>query len=151
MQTSTTTFTVAASDPPPIPNGARAGSPAGYRPLAAEVTSQPAIQISWDASCPTANTNLYWGYGSGLPAQLGGSYTLSGSACGMGNTGSYAWNGSPDPASDPSRLVWWVIVATDGVNTEGAWGPDSSGAERNGTQASGQCGFTVKIMTNPGC
>lgn len=152
VQTSTTTFTVAASDPPPIPNGARAGSPAGYRPLLAEdSSSQAAIQLSWDASCPVANTNLYWGYGAGLPTQLGGSYTLSGSACGMGNTGSYTWNGSPDPASDPSRLVWWVIVATDGVHTEGSWGTDSSGAERNGTQASGQCGFTEKNTANPGC
>lgn len=110
------------------------------------------IAILWDAaSCPTENSSLYWGYGSSWPSAPGGAYLLSGAACGLGASGTFSWNGSPDPTSDPSRLVWWVLVANDGRGEEGSWGKDSSGNERNGPQASGQCGSIVKDVSNPGC
>ena len=147
-QITSTTFTVegSVSAPPPISDGSSVGHPA----MTARASAGD-IAITWDAACAAAGTSLYWGFGSGLPGTPGGAYTLSGSECGIGGSGTYTWSGGPDPAADPSRLVWWVIVANDGAQTEGSWGRDSSGAERNGTQASGRCGLTSKDASNPGC
>ena len=134
--------------PPPIPNASFAGkgTPTGYAPASDNVV------VTWDAtSCPAAQTNLYWGFGSGLPGTSGGTFAVAGSACGIGTSGAFTWSASPDPASDASRLVWWVIVATDGAHTEGSWGKDSSGAELNGAQASEQGGYSVKDTSNLGC
>jgi hypothetical protein len=38
-------------------------------------------------------------------------------------------------------------VGTDGSSAEGSWGKNSSGAERNGTNASNRCGFTTKNLS----
>lgn len=145
-----TTYTRTGSgpaSPPPVPDGLAPGS----QPMAVSAAQDDTLLLSWDAACAAAATNLYWGYGSGLPAALGGAYALSGSACGVGTGGSGAWAGSPDPSSDASRVVWFILVNTDGAATEGSWGKDSAAQERNGAQASGQCGITVKDLTNPGC
>ncbi len=148
-QITSTSFTVAGpvAGPPPVPDGGAAGHPA----MMAATAAGGAMTVTWDATCPATGTNLYWGFGSGLPGAPGGAYSLSGSECGLGNTGTHTWNGSPDPSTDASRFIWWVVVANDGAQTEGSWGKDSSGAERNGTQPSGRCGFIVKNTTSPGC
>ena len=44
-----------------------------------------------------------------------------------------------------------ALLATDGDVTEGSWGRDSAGAERQGPAsggASGECGIVVKNLTN---
>jgi hypothetical protein len=133
--------------PPQIPDGSHQGT----RPMLATPGEGGTINLQWDVSCPVVNTNVYYGFGSGLPAAPGAPYRLAGSECGAGNAGSSLWSGSPDPASDASRFVWWVLVATDGIHTEGSWGKDSNGQERNGNQASGLCGFASKNTTNLGC
>jgi len=116
-----TTLTVEGSSaPPPIPNAALAGKSTvgGNAPEGGDP-----IVVTWDgSSCPTTQTNLYWGFGSGLPGTTGGAYTVAGSACGLGTAGSFTWNGTPDPTADAKRLVWWVIVGTDGNQTEGSRG-----------------------------
>ena len=98
------------------------------------------LTLTWDAdNCPSGGYHLLHGYGSGLP-----SWTVSGGSCALGGGGSYAWNSTPDPAVDPSRLLWFLVAGDDGVATEGSWGTTSSGLERGGAGASGVCGMTVK-------
>lgn len=149
---STTVNVEGSTAPPPIPDATFAGKTTGGGSTPEFPAVGDPIVVTWDAaSCPAAQTSLYWGYGSGLPGTPDGAYTVAGSACGIGTTGSFTWNGTPDPTADASRLVWWVIVGNDGDQTEGSWGKNSSGAERNGSQASGQCGYSVKDVSNPGC
>ena len=109
------------------------------------------IELSWDTSCGgTTDYGILYGTGSQLPAVSGGTYQLTGSVCGLSSSLPYSWNNSLDPAADPSGFYWWVIVATDGASTEGSWGGDSSGAERNGAGtggASNQCA-TLKDTSN---
>jgi hypothetical protein len=64
--------------------------------------------------------------------------------CAVGNSGSTLWASTPDPATDPSRLLWFLLVGDDGSSTEGSWGVTSSGAERGGTVSSGVCELSVK-------
>ena len=148
-QSATASFSVdvPALGPPPIPDGSRTGT----RPMMASSGQGETINVWWDASCPAVNVNVYYGFGSGLPAAAGLPYTLAGAECRLGSSGSSSWSGKPNPASDVSRFVWWVLVATDGIQTEGSWGKDSSGQERNGNQASGLGGYDTKDTANPGC
>lgn len=120
----------------PVPDGLWiAGTPDNASKTAPDGSS---VSLTWDTStCADAGYNLYYGKGSQV-----GTYTLSGSLCGMGNSGSYAWSSAPSvPAGE--TFIWWVIVGTDGVQVESSWGRDSSGNERH-PAASGQCGFTAK-------
>jgi hypothetical protein len=147
---STTVTVEGTTAPPPVPGATYAAKNGGSG--FASAPEGDSVTVTWDAaSCPAVQTNLYWGYGSGLPGTVGGTYAVAGSVCGLGSTGSIAWSGSPDPTTDSTRLIWWVIVATDGDRTEGSWGHDSAGNEINGATASGQCGNTVKNTSNPGC
>ncbi|MEJ2420260.1 MAG: hypothetical protein P8018_00785 [Acidobacteriota bacterium] len=100
------------------------------------------IALTWDTTtCPAdsafSNYNVYFGNDSGLST-----YTLTGSDCNIGTSGSYSWT-TPPAAPGPGQFIWWVIVGTDNNQTEGTWGKDSSGTERHPT-ASGQCGYTQK-------
>lgn len=129
--------------PPPVPSGAE-----GYTPMKATKQNAAAttVQVTWDpAHCTSTSYNLLYGAGSAI-----GSYTLSGSACPLGTTGSYTWTSAPDPSADASKFLWWVIVGGDGLSTEGSWGKNSAGAERHGAAPSGQCSCTVK-NTNTTC
>lgn len=137
------------SGPPAVPDGAQGGGMT-VRKLNPQGTS---LAVSWDTTtCLGAVTyNLIWGYGSQLPHAPGGSFALSGSRCAV--TSPYAWLNSPNPAANPTRLAWFLLVATDGASTEGSWGEDSRGAERVGPAAggaSGMCGVTAKSVAN-GC
>jgi hypothetical protein len=89
--------------------------------------------------------NLIYGFGSQLPSQPGGTFDLEGSRCDVSSP--YDWAGTPDPASDPTGLLWFLVLSDDGATTEGPWGDDGAGVERQGPAsggASGECGITAK-------
>jgi len=104
------------------------------------------LELSWNVtSCPSADYTLLAGYGSGLP-----DWTLSeeDSRCGLGNFGNYLWQGVPDPSVDDSGFLWFLVVPTDGLETEGSWGLGSDGLERGGGLASGYCGTTTRVSVS---
>ncbi len=109
------------------------------------------ISLTWDTSCGgTADYGILYGGGTQLPAIPGGTYSLSGSVCSLDTTQPYTWNNTLDPSSDGKGFYWWIIVATDGAGTEGAWGVDSGQDERMGTGSNGSSGAcaTDKDTTN---
>jgi hypothetical protein len=111
------------------------------------------LEIAWaDVGCTgDLDHQIVYGFGSQFPASLGDSYPLSGSQCSIGVAPVYSWLASPDPAGDASGLLWWLVLATDGVVAEGAWGPDSAGGERKGpgpAGSSGECGIAAKDLSN---
>jgi hypothetical protein len=117
-----------AAEPAPAPSGLGATSPL----LATRTPGNPTIDLTWDAaSCGSGDFNLLYGDLSGVST-----YSLSGSQCSIGN-GDYAWN------SAPSGSVWFLIVGGDGAGTESSWGRSTVG-ERNGLDASGECGAANK-------
>ncbi len=114
--------------PPGVPNGAD--------------TTIPMTASKTDAG----GTDLSIAY---EPTVLGGTYGLTSGRCAIGSTSPFVWTLTPIPT--PGDFVWWVIVADDGASTEGSWGKDSSGGERDGSGAngaSGLCANTAKDITN---
>jgi hypothetical protein len=96
------------------------------------------LTLTWDVStCVDTDYNAYYGIGSQVS-----SYTLTGSQCALGNSGSATWDPAP-AVPGGETFLWWVIVGTDGIQTESSWGKDSAGNERH-PAASAQCGFTAK-------
>ncbi|HKQ61972.1 MAG TPA: S8 family serine peptidase, partial [Candidatus Polarisedimenticolaceae bacterium] len=145
----------ASAAPPPVPDGAFVpGARASAERLDAAGSS---LHVTWDSqTCTAANYNLYYGLGGQLPASVGGTYGLSGSLLALGPNGAAGaiWSGVPDPAADPDRLLWWVIVATDGAFTEGSWGHATGHVERSGPAAggaSGQGAYQTKVTTHSTC
>ena len=137
------TIAVAASAPPQV-FGVTAGK------LSA---SGGDLQIVWsDVGCVgDLDHQIVYGFGSQFPPSLGGFYSLSGSRCSIGVAPPYAWLSSPDPTADPSGLLCWLVLATDGVIAEGPWGPDGAGGERGGPgpgNSSAECGVAAKDLTN---
>ena len=109
------------------------------------------LSVSWEEpSCPgAADYQILYGGGSQMPDFVGGDFGLLGSECALGAP-PFNWTGSPDPASDPSGWIWWVVVANGG-SLEGSWGTDSFGNERSGPLAggfSGECGNSAKNFCN---
>ena len=95
------------------------------------------MDVTWDAaSCPTADYNLLYGDLADVA-----SYSLLGSECSIGTSGSYSWTGVP------GGNLYFLLVGTDGVGTESSWGRNSGLGERNGSAASNQCGISVKDVT----
>jgi len=96
------------------------------------------IRVDWNAtSCPAVDYNLIFGDFAAVS-----SHTPLGSECGLGTGGTHDWLGVP------AGSLYFLIVGVDATGTyESSWGTDSSGAERNGTNPSGQCGPTYKIVT----
>jgi hypothetical protein len=94
------------------------------------------INLQWDAStCTAQDYNVLYGSLANVA-----SYALDRYACALGTSGLAAWN------AVPAGNLWFVVTAQNGSGTESSWGRASSGAERNGTTASGQCGnATVAI------
>jgi hypothetical protein len=119
----------------PVPDGKWVS---GAPMQASKATSDgSSVALTWDTSCrQDPNYNLYYGVGSQIA-----NYTLAGSQCTLGNSGSATWSAPAIPAGE--HFIWWVIAGTDGAHTESSWGRDSSGNERH-PAASGQCGFTAK-------
>ena len=127
--------------PPPVPGALLVGK---LDPLGHD------LALRWDVlSCPATNHHLVHGGGAQLPSQPGGVFSLSGSRCGIGANQPFQWIGTP---SDPSGIVWFLLVADDGIETEGSWGLDSAGNERSGPApggGSGACGVLVKNALTP--
>lgn len=137
------TVVVGASMPPPV-FGATVGK--------LDATGSD-LQIDWtDAGCVgDLDHQIVYGFESQLPAAPGLAYSTSSAACSIGAAPPYAWLASPDPA--PGGFVWWLVLATDGVASEGAAGLDSAGSERTGpglAGSSGECGIGIKSLDN-GC
>jgi len=120
--------------PPSVPDG----SGATTAMLGSRVTeSGDTIDVTWDATtCAAATYNLLYGDLANVS-----SYTLSGSACGIGTSGSFTW--SSVPAGD----LFFLVVGTDGGGTEGGWGSHTFLGERNGLVPSGQCLTTAKEIS----
>jgi len=101
------------------------------------------LAIAWDATnCSSTGYHLLYGGGSGLTT-----WTVTGGQCGLGTTGSASFAGTPDPALDSRRFLWFLVVGDDGGTQEGSWGLTSAGQERGGTAASSVCGFVTKVTS----
>jgi hypothetical protein len=126
---------LAALAPPPVPDGSF-GTAATFTRTAHDGTS---LHVTWDtATCTAPGYNIYYGDLANVS-----SVALSGSQCGIGTGGSYDWTSNVPPGN-----VFFIIVANDGMTTEGSWGSDYIGGvhhERGGTAASGQCGITNRV------
>jgi len=116
--------------PPPVPDGSF-GSGMTVSRLTGAVSG---VHLTWDTgTCAAKNDHLLYGALQNLS-----SYTVDGAVCGIGPLGSYDW--TDIPAGD----LWFLVVGDDAASREGSWGTDGSGAQRNGTTASGSCGFTTR-------
>ena len=143
------TVTGSAGEPPGVPDGS-SGTPMLVSKLAQDGST---LSIAWDtATCAgAADHEILYGYGFGLPGSTGGDYQLDGARCAIGATSPFTWTGVPPAFAGDTGFLFWFLVATDGVVTEGSWGRDSAGVERQGPAAggaSGACGVVVKSLTN---
>jgi hypothetical protein len=107
------------------------------------------LSVSWNAAtCPgAAGYHIVYGAGSQLPSAFDDASGLLGAACGLAPASPHIWQGTPDPAADPTRFIWFLLVPDDGMATEGSWGRNSRGFERYGPTPggeSGRCGITAK-------
>lgn len=144
----TGTVDVLAPPPPPVPGGAE-GPPLT---VGKQLSDGSSLSLSWDVdSCPgAAGYHLIVGRADELPASPGATYEPSGSVCALG-TPPFDWHGVPAADPAPDGWVWWLVVADDGVATEGPWGPGRDGVERAGVGDDGVstfCGMTAKDLTS---
>ncbi len=119
----TATFNLNYFSPKPIPDGTNSTEPMRATKISPDGNQ---IEISFDEICSPSSINIIYG-------NLGtiSNYTISGSKCGISN---------PDIWDTGSITNIWFVLVSDNLNgTESSWGYSSSG-ERNGTNASGQCG-----------
>ncbi|MCP3978233.1 MAG: hypothetical protein GY716_02720 [bacterium] len=119
---------------PPVPDGTF-GSPMTVEKLA---TDGSALRIDWDATTCTGNVDYSVVVGGRvqLPTAPGGSYGVFDAECNLGPP-PYTWTGVPPASFDPGGVIWWLVLTTDGQTTEGSWGTDSLGNERDGPGAGG--------------
>ncbi len=131
------------ASPPGVQNGMTGTAMKGSK-LSADGTN---LHVTWDNSCTGTQYGIVYGTSGSLPATYSGTYTPAGGAT-IGTSGAFDWYSSPSvPASG---YLWWLVVATDGSGTEGAWGKNSGNVERTGpgtNGASGICG-TNKSLSN---
>jgi len=138
----------ASSGPPGVPDGTGGTTPMTVAALNPDASS---LQVTFNVGTCTnaANHHLLYGQRSGLPAVLGGTFSLFGSLCAIGTTSPYTWSSVPQ-ASDGSGLIWFLVVATNASGIEGSWGKDKNGSERIGpgnNGADGNCAV-LKDVTN---
>ncbi len=135
--------------PPGVP-------PTGAEPLRVSKTGGQqdgaALTLTFDVTSCSGNPShqIVYGFGSGMPGAPGGTMGLSGAHCAVA-VSPFEWNLVPDPIGDASRMLWFLMLATDGADLEGSWGKDSSGGERVGPGTSGssnQCGMADKSLDN---
>jgi hypothetical protein len=89
-----------------------------------------ALDVTWGVeACGSADHEILYGSLANVA-----SYGVEGSVCGIGSSGATSWTGAP--AGD----LWFVVVGSNDVGTEGSWGAGPGGAPRKGGDASGQCG-----------
>ena len=83
------------------------------------------VALSWDATrCPAAAVNVYVG-------PIGEYSTFTGGHCGLPPSGTATL-----PLPDDS---WFLVVATDGVDTDGSRSRDHTGAELQYSGAGAVC------------
>jgi alpha-tubulin suppressor-like RCC1 family protein len=88
------------------------------------------LQIIWDDQCLPFKTNIIYGDLSQVS-----SYQISDSKCNISN---------PDIWDIGSTTnIWFIIVSDNGAGVESSWGESSFG-QRNGENASGQCGNNLR-------
>jgi hypothetical protein len=121
-----------APGPPPVPDGASVpGTPLQLGKSGAD------LELSWDAAqCPPMEVNVYHG-------AIGDYSTFTGGYCAMAPTGSATLN-LPDNS-------WFLVVSTDGVDIDGSWSRDHTGAEKNYGGAGLVCPTIVEHMTSAAC
>ncbi|MGD8869399.1 MAG: hypothetical protein PVI01_17400, partial [Gemmatimonadales bacterium] len=112
--------TAAVAGPPPIPDGASvAGSP-----LLLSKSGED-VELVWDATrCPPEAINVYYG-------TVGDYAGFTGGYCALPPTGTAALS-LPDDA-------WVLVVASDGVDTDGSWSRDHTGTELSYSGAGTVC------------
>jgi hypothetical protein len=144
-------FTAPPSPPPAVPDGT-VGTPVLLGKLSADGAN---LSVSWDGTLCAGSFghHIVYGTSGGFPVAPLGAYAPAGSACSIGASSPFVWNGSPDPAVlDPAkRLIWMLVLANDSATTEGSWGRNSLSQERNGPGVNGcssQCGIVDKSVTN---
>ena len=116
--------------PLPVPDGQD-----GTEPLTCSYAGAGVLRVFWDVdSCPAFGYHLIYGDLADVAV-----YSLQGSECGIGISGSFQWEGVP--AGD----LFFLVVGVDDTGVyESSWGVDSTGAERNGGGPSNLCGVTSK-------
>jgi hypothetical protein len=121
----------APAGPAAVPDGGGSSEPLrGAR----ATLSGDSIDVSWDSnSCPAADYNLVYGDLADVAT-----LTTMGGECSLGTSGSFDWTGVP------AGNLFFLVVGTDGASTEGSWGRDGNGGERNGMTPSGECATTFK-------
>lgn len=134
--------------PPGVPDGAD-GPPMLVRKFP---TNDAALRLAFNTNVCAGNAShhLLYGFGSQLPTAPGQIFLVDGAACGVGGS-PFNWVGVPDPATDSSGLLWFLMLANDAATTEGSWGTDSADAERQGPGvdgSSGECGIATKDLGN---
>jgi hypothetical protein len=109
-----------AAGPPPIPDGASVpGTPMLVGKNGGDVA------LIWDAAqCAPTEINIYQG-------AIGDYSAFTSASCGLAPTGSTTLN-IPDD-------TWFLVVGTDGVDTDGSWSRDRTGAEMSYSGASTVC------------
>jgi hypothetical protein len=96
-----------------------------------------ALELSWDAAqCPPTEVNVYHG-------AIGDYSTFTGGYCAMSPTGSASLS-LPDNS-------WFLVVSTDGIDVDGSWSRDSTGAEKNYAGAGLVCPAVVQHVTSAVC
>lgn len=135
--------------PPRVPSGI-SGMPMTVTKMAPDGSL---LQLQWDVTtcAPLVDHHLVYGGGSMFPPALGGIYGTIGGSCNLGVSGNAPWFNPTNPASDPKGFFWFLILADDGVSTEGGWGFNSGGIDRTGPGPGGsslQCGMTTKTTAN---
>ena len=121
--------------PLPAPTGAGVTLPLTVSSL---TIAGDSLRVNWDAaSCPVFDYNLIFGNLTDVST-----YTLQGSECALGTTGTHDW------LSVPAGSLYFLIVGVEDTGVyESSWSTDGSGAERNATTPSGLCGGTNKVVT----
>ena len=136
-------------EPPGVPDGST-GTPVRVSKLAQDGST---LSIAWDTTTcgGAADHEILYGYGFGLPGSTGSGFELAGSRCSIGATSPFTWTGVPQAFTGSTGFLFWLVVATDGAVTEGSWGRNSAGVERQGPAdggASGECGIVGKSLAN---
>lgn len=109
-------------------------TPGEATPLLASRNVSGGIDVTFGAACSTTDNTVYYG-----PLSAVSTYGWSGSACGLGTSGT----GSFDPGPGD---FFFVVVARDAA-VEGSFGVDSSGVERPEAGAVGACALPQSLAS----
>ena len=99
------------------------------------------LTLSWNDCLGSGDHHIIYG----VPSGLGATIAPSGSECDI-RCSPYSWaSGVPNPAS--GEWLWFLVLSNDDSTTEGSWGTDNNGIERNGPGpggSSGMCSISAK-------